>query len=136
MPSETSIDEAVGEWRQGDCVLGEHSFIYRTQLATPLTAPSPSRAAEGVDIAESEVLGFMVVTQTCDVARSCSDRPYVEVCPLVEVDPPFRRDIAAGRRPRYAFIPALAARGLVADLDRVMTVRFGSVPSHRGMQLR
>jgi hypothetical protein len=31
-------------------------------------------------------------------------------------------EIERGRRPAYAFLPLLASRGLVADLDRVMTV--------------
>jgi hypothetical protein len=64
----------------------------------------------------------VVVTQTCDIARSCVDRPFVEVCPLVEMDDSKLREIARGRRPGYAFVPALAAQSLVADLDRTMTL--------------
>jgi hypothetical protein len=38
------------------------------------------------DLTESSVRGFVVVTQTCDLVRSCADRPFVEVAPLVAVD--------------------------------------------------
>jgi hypothetical protein len=68
------------------------------------------------------VLGFALVTQTCDIVRSCKDRPFVEVCPLVEVDNARLKEIERGRRPGYGFLPMLAPQRLVADLDRVMTV--------------
>ena len=77
---------------------------------------------EDMDNAEAEVLGLSVVTQTCDLVRRCEDRPFVEVCPLVEVEDSTLHEIQRGRRPNYAFIPGVAERSLVADLDRVMTV--------------
>lgn len=61
-------------------------------------------------------------TQTCDLVRRCADRPFVEVSPLVEVDDRVLREVERGRRPNYGFIPGVAPRRLVADLDRVMTV--------------
>jgi hypothetical protein len=79
-------------------------------------------AESGVDLAEQQVQGFVVVTQTCDVVRSCADRHFIEVCPLVEVGVDFLLDIQRGRRPAYAFVPLLSERKLVADLDRVMAV--------------
>src|SRR5690606_14455031 len=74
------------------------------------------------DLAEQQVLGLVVITQTCDIVRSCTERPYVEVCPLVEVDDDRLREVQRGRRPAYGFVPLVADRKLVADLDRVMTV--------------
>ena len=76
----------------------------------------------GSDVVETEVRGFMVLTQTCDISRDCGERPYIEVSPLVEVDELVLGEIERCRRPNYAFIPGLAKRQLVADLDRVMTV--------------
>lgn len=61
-------------------------------------------------------------TQTCDLVRRCAGRPLVEVSPLVEVDDRVVREIERGRRPNYGFIPGVAPRRLVVDLDRVMTV--------------
>jgi hypothetical protein len=60
--------------------------VFRTDLERPLTLDGATASAEGVDTAESEVFGFMVLTQTCDLVRKSSERPFVEVCPLVEVD--------------------------------------------------
>ena len=117
-----AIDRALESWRQGDCVLAEQWFVYRTDPVRPLTDEAASAANEGLDLAEARVCGLMVLTQTCDLVRTCRDRPYVEVCPLVEVSADIYREIERGRRPNYACVPPLAARNLVADLDRVMTV--------------
>ena len=74
------------------------------------------------DLVEMEVPGFIVVTQTCDIVRSRAERPFIELCPLVEVDADRLEEIKRCRRPAYAFVPQLSEKQLVADLDRVMTV--------------
>lgn len=116
------VDEALGTWRQADCALGNHRFLFRLDTEAPLTEPAAVAAAVQADTAEEDVRGFTVVTQTCDLVRGCRERPFVHVSPLVEVDASTLREIERGRRPRYAFVPTLAARNLVVDLDRVMTV--------------
>jgi hypothetical protein len=121
--SHADIDRAMAAWRQGDCALGEHWFVHRFDPTRPLTAVSHTAADEpDVDLAEEEVRGLVVVTQTCDVVRSCGDRPYVEVCPVVAVEVGILRQIQRGHRPAFATIATLANSGLVADLDRTMTV--------------
>lgn len=115
------IDEALQQWRQGDCVLGEQWFVFRVSPDAPLTAEAAA-AEDGIDNAEGAVFGFAVVTQTCDIVRDCGERPFVEVCPLVEVDDDKLQEIERGRRPNYAYLPGLSDQHLVADLDRVMTV--------------
>jgi hypothetical protein len=121
-PQITSIDKALASWRQGDCTLGEHWFAHRLDTSFTVTEAGRVAAESGVDLAEQQVQGFVVVTQTCDVVRSCADRHFIEVCPLVEVSVDFLLDIQRGRRPAYAFVPLLSERKLVADLDRVMAV--------------
>lgn len=116
------IDAALQKWCQGDYVLGEQWFIQRFNPKRPLTDESKDVAREEVDLAESSVRGFVVVTQTCDIVRSSASRPFIEVVPLVEVDKKDLHDIGRGRRPQYAYIPGAAEHRLVADLDRVMTV--------------
>ncbi len=120
------IDEALQAWGQGDCILGEHWFVYRFSPTHPLTEEAAKIAADtegsGVDLAESEVRGLMVASQSCDIVRSCADRPFVEVCPLVELPEEVLREAERGRRPRFAYIPGVAPRRLAADLDRVMTI--------------
>lgn len=121
-PGRADIDEALSDWRQGDCVLGEHWFLFRLDVDAPLTEPALEAAAQSSDAGEAEVRGCMVATQTCDLVRACGDRPFVEVCPLVEVDSQVLEEIRRHRRPSYAFVPGVAVMCLVADLDRVMTV--------------
>jgi hypothetical protein len=121
-PRITSTDSALAVWRQGDCVVGEHWFAHRLDKSFAVTGAGRVAAEAGADLAEQEVLGFVVVTQTCDVVRSCAERPFVELCPLVEVDDERLHEIQRGRRPAYAFVPQLSAHRLVADLDRVMTI--------------
>jgi len=116
------VDAALQAWRQGDCVLGEHWFIHRFDPAVPLTEASAAVCTQGVDLAESAVRGLVVLTQTCDIVRTSRERPFLEVAPLVEVSAQVAHEIERGRRPVYAIVPALRTHGLVADLDRTMTV--------------
>lgn len=116
------VDEALQVWRQGDCVVGEQWFAHRLDPTLAVTDSGRAAAEAGIDLAEQEVAGLVIVSQTCDVVRSCGQRPYIEVCPLVEVEEGTLREIERGYRPAYAFLPALADRRLVVDLDRVMTV--------------
>jgi hypothetical protein len=121
-PRHVTIDQALATWRQGDCVLGEHWFVLRLDPSLPVTDAARTAAAENGDLAEEQVVGLVVVTQTCDIVRSYSERPFIEVCPLVEVDEEKLHDIERGRRPAYGFVPELANQRLIADLDRTMTV--------------
>jgi len=116
------VDERLADWWQGDCVVGDQWFLHRFDAALPMTAEATEAAAGEADLCETPVRGLVVLTQTCDLVRPSAKRPYVEVAPLVEVDAATLDDICACRRPAYAFIPALAERCLVADLDRTMTV--------------
>lgn len=118
------VDRTLEVWRQGDCVIGEQFFVHRFDpyLAVTDASRSVGETDANADLAEAEVAGLVIVTQSCDIVRSCTERPYVEVCPLVAVEPGRMREIERGHRPAYAFLPLLAERGLVADLDRVMTI--------------
>lgn len=116
------IDGALQKWRQGDCVLGDQWFTFRIAPEAPLTDDAVVAARAGVEISESKESGFAVVTQTCDIGRDCDKRPFLEVCPLVEVDEEELHRIMRGQRPGYAYIPGVSDQRLVADLDRVMTV--------------
>lgn len=117
-----TVDAVLKGWCQGDCVLGEHWFVYRFNPQRPLTSDSADVAQEETDLCESSVKGFVIVTQTCDIVRTCVKRPFIEVVPLVEVDEQQLYDIQRSRQPRYAYISGVAKLNLVADLDRVMTI--------------
>jgi hypothetical protein len=114
------IDKALQHWRQGDCVIDKLQFVHRHDPDLPLTAKADTGSNELISTA---VHGFAVVTQTCDIVRACTDRPFIEIAPLVKIEESRHLDeIRFGRRPRYAFISGVADVNLVADLDRVMTV--------------
>lgn len=118
------IDAALSEWRQGDVALEEGWFIHAGDPTAPLTAASEAVAPgeDAIQALTSEVEGLVVLTQTCDVVRTCTSRPYIEVAPLVLVAASDLPSIQRGRRPALAALPALLERCLVVDLDRVMTV--------------
>jgi hypothetical protein len=111
------VDAALRKWRQGDCVLeGEHWFAHGTGPAQTATE------GESATLTESEVPGFTIISQSCDVVRRYQDRPYVTVAALAKVSEDDLGLIISGYRPQFAAIPALQPKNLVADLDLVMTV--------------
>lgn len=116
------IDAALKLWRQGDVALDAQWFLHVADPQQPLTTMASDGDGEGPQALTYPVEGLALVTQTCDVVRSCVERPYTEFSPLVEVTGDVLQDIKRGRRPAYAFLPVLANRRLVVDLDRVMTV--------------
>ncbi len=134
MPPATAheaIDDALLEWRQGDAVLEEVPFfLHLADTRRPLTPASqaiateeaPADGADGLAGVASNLLGLVVVSQTCDIVRSCAKRPFVEVCALAEVSEQDLEDVRRLRRPAYAFLPGLSHLRLVADLDMTMTV--------------
>jgi hypothetical protein len=69
-----------------------------------------------------DVPGVVIISQSCDLVRSCAEQPFVKVAALQEVDSGFLDEVKRGRRPRFGFIPAIADRLLVANLDAVSTV--------------
>lgn len=80
-------------------------------------------------LAELAVLGLALLSPTCDVVRDCAARPFVEVAPLVELEPHDVGEVERGHRPRHGYVPGLKSAGLVVDLDRVMTVEKAVVAS-------
>jgi hypothetical protein len=127
------INAALEHWRQGDVTLDAGlEFLHLADLSRALS-PASRQAAESItEVGEvlsadpvpllDEVLGLVVLSQSCDIVRNCEQRPFIEVAPLVEVPHDQLQVVARLKQPAFAYIPALAARGLVADLDRVMTI--------------
>jgi len=104
------IDSFLSEWQQGDFVLGDYTLMYLDVL----------HGDDGI-LGES-VPGLTVVTQTCDIVRQASTRPFVEMCPLVHVSTEHLDEIKRCMRPQYAYLHGAEDEHLVADLDRTMTV--------------
>ncbi|PSJ36283.1 hypothetical protein [Allosphingosinicella deserti] len=120
------VDAKMKDWRQGDVVLGlAVPFVSFAHSATPVSRDARLQA-EGADQTDflldvmTDVPGFAVLSQTCDIVRDSERRPYVEVAPLIASD---TSNPAAFRKSTHrAYVPALEAHGLVADLDRVMVI--------------
>jgi hypothetical protein len=115
----SAVALSLGEWRQGDCVIGDGcTFLFRYDPTLPVS-PDPDLSPE-FDIGEQPVEGLVVLTQSCDIVRDCVEKPTLEVAALVRVD---EREYAALRHSsRFAIVPGLQDKLLVADLERVMTV--------------
>lgn len=116
------INDAIKEWRQGDCVLVDQWFMHRISIQWPLTQDGTKVATAGSDIVESKVIGLMILTQTCDIVRDAEVRPFIEACPIVRVPDDQYHEVERAQRPNFVAIPTLADRHLVGDLDRVMTI--------------
>jgi hypothetical protein len=116
------VNSALQKWKQGDCTIGEHIFVHRFDPKQPLITTEPYTVIDEENLLKSVVRGFVVLTQTCDLVRDCQDRPYLEISPLVEIKTNFLEEVRKMKRPQYAYIPGVAEKNLVADLDRVMTV--------------
>lgn len=116
------INAALADWRQGDLTLGEQWLLTRADPARPLTPESRSGCDEETGNTEAEVAGLAVLTQTCDLVRRWTERPYVEVAPLVTLEEQAWPLARRGRLPRYFVLRGLETSRLAVDLDRVMTL--------------
>ena len=119
--------DRIQQWSQGDCVLGALPILWGFDKECPLTDTTREQAEDsepilGVSIGGDEVAGLVVISQTCDIVRRASERPFVQVAPLVERSEEEMELIRLRMKPRFGFLPTLAERRLVADLDRVLTI--------------
>lgn len=126
-----TINAAMEKWRQGDFILAEDLFfVHLADLACPLTSEAQEIARERAEAGDtlevegvaSTVVGYVVITQTCDIVRDCLKRSFVELSPLVSVEQTTLNETRLLRRPAFVFVPGAADKNLVADLDRIVTV--------------
>ena len=127
------IDKALQSWRQGDISLDAGlEFLHLADLSKPHSDASIKIAQTlthnkgNVNVGHAVVLqqipGLVVLNQTCDIIRDCRKRPFVQVAPLFEVVSHWVEEVRRHKRPAFAYVPAVADKNLVADLDRTMTV--------------
>lgn len=123
-------EPAFKAWRQGDATLdADLEFAHLADLSHPATKQTADAAAAlgqqvpaAPAMVSDAVPGLVVLSQTCDIVRDTDKRPYIEVAPLVEVEPGELEQIRKMKFPNRAYVPGLADRCLVADLDRTMAV--------------
>lgn len=110
---QVSADAPIREWRQGDYALDVGGFLF-ADVSEGDDAFDPREQTE-------DIVGFVVISQTCDIVRDTSGRFYVAVCPLVNVREEEINAIKKGRRPYLTDIENTAPH-VFADLRRVMSV--------------
>lgn len=114
------IDELLKNWQQGDCILGDCSFLFGYSSSCPIKEGVEPAAEVAVSYIQELVVGFAVLTQTCDIQRKCRERPYIEVAAL-QVEKPNYHLIKKVMMPAYLAIPALESQNIVANLEKTMT---------------
>lgn len=107
-------------WQQGDFALIAGDLIFR-DLPPQGVEVSGAADAETQVVADEEIPGFAVISQTCDVVRDPATSPYVSVCPLLHLASKDMANFEAGRMPTLGFLPKLPD-GLVVDFARPMTI--------------
>lgn len=113
---ENEILDRLAEWQQGDFALNCGDFLFRD-----LTEGGEDADSDGGAVLDSGVLGFAVISQTCDIVRSPMEVGYVSVCPLVKIDPKRIADAERGQAPRFGLL-SNTPEGVVVDFSRTMTV--------------
>jgi len=106
----------LAEWQQGDFSVDCGDFLFRD-----LSEPIDEVEDDGGAVFDSDVLGFAVISQTCDVVREPDRVPCVSVCPMVVVDAKRIGEIERGQAPRFGFLSA-TPEGVVVDFSRTMSV--------------
>jgi hypothetical protein len=106
----------LAEWQQGDFSLGCGNFLFRD--VSELTDDGED---DGGAVFDSEIVGFAVISQTCDVVREPERIPYVSVCPMVVVDAKRMGEIERGQAPRFGLLSATPDE-VVVDFSRTMSV--------------
>ena len=129
------VDERLEDWNQGDVVLGDKvPFLYLADFSRPVT--DGSRQAARANSEETEPLGtvfptipgVVVLTQSCDIVRSSAQQPFVRLAMLENArNADFLDRVRQLMEPRFAYIPGVADRSLVARLEAVMTVEKGLI---------
>lgn len=113
-----SILQYLADWQQGDFSLECGGLISKG------VASIDDETGEETDIyCDEAVLGFVVISQTCDVVRNPvnSSLKYVSVCPLVEINYGGLSSVEKGKVPRFGLI-ANTPDNVVVDFSRTMSV--------------
>lgn len=106
-------DEPLLEWKQGDFALNVGGFLFANL----------SESGEHFDAEEDEgdIVGLIVISQTCDIVRRTGGRHFVSVCALTKRPETEVREIKSGRRPYFAVVDN-TDEAVFADLRKIMSV--------------
>lgn len=103
--------DRLREWRQGDYTLELPQIVLMTDRDEGDFVP------DGV-----EVIGLIVISQTCDIVNWGENKEWVTVASLREVDDSTINNINSGSTPAWATIECSPRNNVVVDLNQMMTV--------------
>lgn len=130
----TRVNERALQLRQGD-VIEIGAIAWLASGSAPLTSQSAQAGDAGVSCVIAEADRLVVVSQTCDIIRDCSQRPFVLLARVVTLDGPTANEARRYHRPRFVPVPGLGDDAF-ADLDLVVGVEksvFLGVEATRGL---
>jgi len=123
------VDEAMRQVQQG-YVVKLNLLAWLADRDQPLTKQSSTEGGEGAGLtkAKPEHEFMAVVTQTCDIFKSCAASgaddeawPFIQLCPVIKLAGAVQGEAAGGHTPRFAPLPALGDV-YFADLNQCITV--------------
>lgn len=115
------IDLATKTWWQGDIADAKWFKLVTVGEANTDPSSSSSEANTVPCLVDQESLGLVILTQTCDIRKTSSKRPYLQVSPIVRLE---GTAAALARKGQLLNLVPLPGAGdqVFADMDRVMTV--------------
>jgi hypothetical protein len=121
------VDAVMSTLRQGD-VLGPVALPWIADRAHPLTRQTAALGDSGAGATWSRTNQVAVVSQTCDIVRTCFDPdpkrgswPFIQVAPVVVLEDPDRSAASRGHSTRFVPLPALGG-DLFVDLTVCSTI--------------
>ena len=110
-----SVADRLAAWQQGDFSTDCKDFLF---CEVPDDKNNPFDF--GLD---PNVLGFCVISQSCDIVRDPSEHfiTSVVVCPLIELNSQGVSQVEKGEQPRFGMIDG-APENTVVDFTRAMSV--------------
>jgi len=102
---------ALSAWRQGDYTLQWAHF--------PVVSDTTE---EDVEIGFDSAVGWVAVTQTCDIVNYGRHKDYVTICPIIEADDRLLKDVVNGVTPAAAILELREQDHHVIDLGRAASI--------------
>lgn len=101
-----TVDVAARTWRQGD-VFSDVALVHYALADKALTAAA-SRSGSGPVAVRQTLTQAAIVSQTCEVVRSCLLRPMVHIAAVVKLSGPVLLEARHRWRPQFVAVPWVA----------------------------
>ncbi len=129
------VNERTMQLCQGD-VIEVGAIAWLASGSAPLTSQSAEAGGSAISCVVAEADRLVIVSQTCDIVRDCSQRPFVLLARVVALEEPAAGEARRGYRPRFIALPGLGD-DTFADLDLVIGIEksaFLDIETTRGLR--